>query len=205
MQEPWKEDVEKVIHDRAKTYLQKCRPNDYEHTVGAVRTGKKLCREEGGNLHVVVPSLYFHDAGRYVCPSSIDGMPENDLHMLEGTRIALSELQKMEYDLASTVKTAYIILIHDHPDKVFEWGDRDAIDVVEADRLYRYGIEDFNRFRKIHSELPVLEHLSWLRAGKEKWFRSQTAKKIANDILAEKERFLKENNLLHLKLGELPA
>lgn len=66
------------IEKRAKTYSQQGDPShDWNHIMRVLGNALHLARHEGGDLDVIIPAVYFHDAVNY---------PKNDPRAAQATR-----------------------------------------------------------------------------------------------------------------------
>ncbi|UCG95021.1 MAG: HD domain-containing protein [archaeon] len=183
--------TENEIRKRAFAYLKKGRKEDMKHTLRAVKYGKILWIYEGGNLDTICISLYFHDTGRYKLKDPKSIRPKDlTLHMEYGAKNVRKELEEIKYNGKKTEKIERIVSIHDWPDKVIEWGDIDAILTMESDRLDRYGKGAIPRFKECgKSPEYILNHVE---SGLDKWFITNTGKKIAKDLFEEMKEILEE-------------
>jgi hypothetical protein len=179
-------DLEKEIWEKCIPYLKNCRRDDVEHTERTVVYGRELMQHHNNaNPSIIIPSLIGHDTGysklfeKYETNHTMAELklilpfPEiQALHMQYGAEIIERVLNGTKYTdkfgVQKTQKAVKIVSIHDYPRKVFDWGDTDAIVVVEADRLDRY---DPKRMSKDSfpekSDSWILE---WLEKGLNEWF-----------------------------------
>jgi len=203
------EDIQQRLWSEFIPYLEKGRPGDVYHSRRAFRYGKRLCYLEGGDPCVVGTSLIGHDSG-YGFLLEQFGIDLSDLryyqrlHMGCGAYLMWKSLDKLtkESDEARTVFTEErkteifnVIASHDNPDDVFEWGNKNAIIVVEADRLDRYNVDRINDFRAISSSFATENPTAWLRQGLKEWFATNTGKSLANQLFKEFVEEMKEKSL----------
>ncbi|RLI03673.1 metal-dependent phosphohydrolase [Candidatus Bathyarchaeota archaeon] len=177
---------ENQIWEKAQQYLKKGRSTDLEHTKRAVDYGKYLLQYENGNPSIVIPCLYLHDIGWSMTEEfSPEGIPNIDLHMKYGSELAEKILKEINYPSEESKKIVFIISIHDNPEKVFALNDIDATLVVEADRLDRFGIPAIERYKKMRPDKPLSEVIKKNEKGLDKWFKTNTGKKLARRLFSE--------------------
>ena len=178
--------VHKEIWNLAKPYLN-TRRNDI-HTKVSVRMAFQLLECEGGDEDIVIPAIILHDVGWSKVPEDIQLQafgpkavkPElNRTHEIEGARIAAEILQQVNYDHHKTEQIIEIIEGHDSRTESLSLND---MIVKDADKLWRYtksGVEiDVERFNE-----TVEEGLLRLRSNINKWFFTQSARKLAEEEL----------------------
>lgn len=191
----WNQETEKIIQKKVNKYLKNARETDMGHIPRSVEYAKYLLSKEGGDESIVLPAVYLHDCGWSMVKFDVENTSYNNLHMIYGMGIARRVLKEIDYDTDKVNKIIRIIGIHDSPDKVFDWNDLDAILVVEADRLDRYGVEAFPRLKDNGPFNSISEELEWLKEGSKNWFRTQTARNKVNELLDEMYKYIEENKI----------
>lgn len=187
---------EKQLLKAAEPYLQSGRKGDLEHTLRAVDYGKYLLERESGDPAIVLPCLYLHDIGwsRVDYQDFVDATPaqkKNSVslrqHMQEGAQLAAGILEKLAYDSTRRDRIVAIIAMHDEPEAVTAMQDINAVLVMEADRLDRYGPESIRRYQAMFGEA----YAAWQEAkavrleGLDTWFRTETAKALSRKLAYE--------------------
>ena len=178
------------IWNLAKPYLN-TRRNDI-HTEISVDMAFKLMDSEGGDEEIVIPAIILHDVGWIKIPGNLQlnafgpnaKDPElNRTHEIEGVRIATEILRDVDYDQTKTEQILEIIGGHDSRTESLSLNDRI---VKDADKLWRYtksGVEiDVERFGE-----TLEEGLKRLRSNIDKWFFTQTARKLAEKEVHRRE------------------
>jgi HD superfamily phosphodiesterase len=194
---------EKQLRNMVKPLLEKGRGGDWEHTLRAVGYGRYLLNHEEGDETIVIPALYLHDIGW----SKVDfdklfhatsppekGNPILSLHMKHSAILARDILQTLEYDPTTSRTIVSIIAVHDDPEKAFSIQEPSTTLVVEADRLDRYGPESLKRFAAMfgpdyRERMRRREAIAYLREGLELWFRTNTAKALAEKLARDSDLF----------------
>jgi uncharacterized protein len=185
------EALEQSIRKRAKFYLSKGRPGDWEHTLRALKYGRILINGEGGDPFFVIPALYLHDIGW----SQIDYnewiiMPAQEqeksqaalLHQERGADLAEKILKDLDYDLRLTTKISDYIRVHDQPERILSLDCLQAILCFEADRLDRFGEGGKRRLHAIFNGFRSEERADFLRRGARRWFKTKTALSLLESL-----------------------
>ena len=172
------------IFERAKPFLE-TRQNEI-HTRVAFSFALKLLAAEGGDERVILPAVMLHDIGWKFVPEDLHlkafgpqdvDMNINRIHEVEGSRKAREILEKVGYEQDLIKEIAEIILGHDSRKDSLSLND--AI-VKDSDKLWRFSADAFaidpERFQ-IDPEV----HAKWLEQQIEKWFFTETAKKLARE------------------------
>ncbi len=170
------------IYKLARPYLQ-TRDNEM-HTRIAYSFALRLLDAEGGDPEVVLPAVMLHDVGWKTIPEDLQvkafgpgqkDMELNRRHEVEGARIARAILEQVGYDPKLTDEIVEIILGHDS--RLQPLSLNDSI-VKESDKLWRFSKEalevDPKRFG-ISQDV----HIVWLGLHIEKWFVTETGKRLA--------------------------
>lgn len=199
--------MDKKIEERlmgiVEPLLKNGRGGDWEHTLRTIKYARYLLQHEEGEEEIVIPTLYLHDIGWSQvnledflnAPTAQKvGTKSALLHMKYGADLAKGILKKLGFNHELNQRIISIIAIHDEPEKVFAMKDPSATLVVEADRLDRYGPGSLMRFSDMfgstylmdENRKEVIEHL---RKGFKVWFKTQTARALA-------EKMAREQNLL---------
>jgi HD superfamily phosphodiesterase len=185
------------LKEKARPYLQKGRPDDWEHTLRAVEYGKVLLREEEGDPEVVLSALVLHDVGwsRVDFNDFVKAPPEKKKetrslkeHMVQGAVLAREILEGVDFPKGKKELVLKIIAVHDLPEVIHSLPEPEAVLVMEADRLDRYGVESLGRYRKMFGEKYLEEGRSFLVEGSKSWFRTPTARRMVKEMLARDER-----------------
>ena len=183
--------------------LERGRGGDWEHTLRAVEYCRYLLNREEGDETIVIPALYLHDIGWskvnfaelfHASSHPERGNPILSLHMRHGATLARDILQTLEYDPAKSRAIVSIIAIHDDLERAFATEDPSAILVVEADRLDRYGPESLKRFAAMfgpgyREKIRRRGAIAYLTEGLELWFRTKTAKVLAEKLARDSGLF----------------
>jgi uncharacterized protein len=194
---------EERIKELIRPLLERGRGGDLEHTLRAVEYGRYLLQHERGEKEIVIPTLYLHDIGWSKVPlrdfvEAPAGQKKRtksvSLHMKHGALLAKDILEKLGWTNESSRRILSIIAIHDDREKVFQTNDSSAIMVFEADRLDRYGPESFHRFSAMFgpaflSDEHGKEALTYLRRGLKRWFKTPTAKTLAEKLARDQGLF----------------
>lgn len=187
----------------AKPLLRKGRGGDWEHTLRAIEYARYLLEHEEGDEEIVIPTLYLHDIGwsKVDLKDFVSATPAHktettsvSLHMIYGAELAEGILGELGFDPEQRYRITSIIAIHDEPEKVFAMGNPSATLVVEADYLDRYGPESHLRFSDMFGSMFLnrehkKEAIGYLRQGLDLWFRTQTARRLAEKLAREEGLF----------------
>jgi len=185
---------ENRLKEKARPYLQKGRPDDWDHTLRAVEYGKVLLREEKGDPEVVLSALVLHDIGwsRVDFNDFVKASPEKKKetrslkeHMVQGAVLAREILEGVDFPKGKKELVLKIIAVHDLPEVIHSLPDPEAVLVMEADRLDRFGEESLKRYRKMFGEDYLREGRRFLLEGSKTWFWTPTARRLVQEFLAE--------------------
>lgn len=162
------------------------------HTRISVRLALRLIAMEGGNPNVVVPAVILHDVGWKRVPEEIQlsafgpaaSAPEvNRVHELEGVKIARHLLNEVSADGPLIGEILAIIDGHDSRRRAISRSD--AL-VKDADKLWRFTEQGFSidigRFGETYEE-----GLSRLEDHLDGWFLTASGRKLAADLLRERQ------------------
>ncbi len=177
-------DIYLKIFNLAGPYLD-TRDNDI-HTRIAHSFALKLLEAEGGDEKVVIPAVLLHDLGWKMVPENLQlkafgpgkrDMEINRIHEVEGAKIAREILESVNYDADLVEEIVTIISEHDSRREPLSLND--AI-VKDSDKLWRFSEEalviDPKRFR-----VDPAVHADWLKHQIDRWFFTETAKKLARE------------------------
>jgi HD superfamily phosphodiesterase len=179
--------------EQAEPHLRKGRPDDWAHTLRAIRYGRALLQEEKGDPEIVITTLVLHDIGwsRVDYSDFIQAPPEKKKetrslkeHMAAGARLAREILDPTPFPADRKERVLRIIACHDDPEAVLALAEPEAVLVMEADRLDRFGKESLERYRKMFGENYLREGRSFLLEGAKIWFRTPTARRWVQEMLA---------------------
>ena len=174
------------IFELAKPYLN-IRRNDI-HTEIVYRFAVTLLTTEPGDAAVALPAVICHDVGWSRVPEELhlkafgpSADPElTHLHELEGVKLAQEILSAADYDPEKTTEILAIIAGHDT--RLTALSESDKI-VKDADKLWRFdelGLAiDAERF-----QIEITSHADWLEQQIERWFFTETGKKLARKEIA---------------------
>ena len=101
--------------------------------------------------------------------------------------MAAGILERLTCDSARCDRIVAIIAVHDEPEAVIAMQDLNAVLVMEADRLDRYGPESIRRYQAMFGEA----YAAWQEAkvlrleGLDAWFRTETAKTLSHKLARE--------------------
>ncbi|MBI5017616.1 MAG: HD domain-containing protein [Deltaproteobacteria bacterium] len=178
---------DREVFERARPYLR-TRHNE-AHTVISHGFALRLLAEETGDPDVVRPAILLHDVGWSRVPEdrqlSAFGPSPTDpeltrVHEREGAAMAAEILRTLGCPETLVGEVAEIVAGHDT--RLESLGPSDAL-VKDADKLFRLSGEGFpidcGRFG-----LDPDEHLRWLEERVDRWFFTETAKRIALEELA---------------------
>jgi len=181
-------DIDCRIAELAKPYLN-TRKNDI-HVEISYSFAVELLEYEPGDPEIVIPAILCHDVGwsevpevlhlKAFGPKDFDPALQN-IHEVEGVKLALGVLQQVEYDHQKTIEILKIIEGHDS--RLTAISDSDKI-VKDADKLWRFspvGVQiDAERFG-----VDITKHVKMLRGKIDQWLFTDTAKKLALEELAK--------------------
>jgi HD superfamily phosphodiesterase len=185
---------ERLLWEKARPYLLQGRPNDWDHTLRAIDHGKALLTEEKGDPEVVLTALVLHDIGwsRVAFDDFVQAPPEKKKetrslkeHMIQGAALAREILKPLELPQDKKELIIRIIAVHDLPEVIQAMPEPEANLVMEADRLDRFGEESLRRYRKMFGEHYLREGRRFLLEGSQSWFRTATARRMVQELLAE--------------------
>ena len=185
---------ESRLKEKARPYLQKGRPDDWDHTLRAIEYGKAVLKEEKGDPEVVVTALVLHDIGwsRVSFDDFVQAPPEKKKetrslkeHMVQGALLAREILKPFDFPKDKKELILKIIAVHDLPEVIQNLPEPEAVLVMEADRLDRFGEESLKRYRKMFGESYLKEGRRFLLEGSKTWFRTPTGKRMVQEILGQ--------------------
>jgi HD superfamily phosphodiesterase len=191
--------VETHLRQCVEPLLKRGRKGDWDHTLRALNFGRYLLQREAADEDIVIPALYLHDIGWsqidfsdfvQASPARKKDTASLALHMQHGAELADEILRKIGYDDSKRRLIFSIIAVHDEPDKVFAMKSLSASVVVEADRLDRFGPESLKRYQKMFGP-DYMFGTHWQEAktlrleGLKSWFRTPTAKTLAQKLARE--------------------
>jgi HD superfamily phosphodiesterase len=183
------------IYNLARPYLA-TRDNDI-HTKIAYQFAIKLLDAEGGDEFVILPAVILHDVGWKAVPEDLQpkafgpgsyDLELNRIHEVEGAAIAGRILEEAQYDPDLANEIVEIILGHDSRKESLSLND--AI-VKDADKLWRFSEEALRIDPRRFGITPEV-HAEWLKDQIDKWFFTETAKRMART-----EQNLRVNSLQH--------
>ena len=184
---------ESRLKEKARPYLLQGRPGDWEHTLRAIEYGKRLLIEEEGDPEVVITALVLHDIGwsRVSYDDFVQAPPEKKKethslkeHMVQGAVLAREILNPLDFPKAKKELVLKIIAVHDLPEVIQNLPEPEAVLVMEADRLDRFGEESLKRYRKMFGENYLQEVRRFLLEGSNTWFRTPTGKRMVQEVLS---------------------
>lgn len=187
--DPW----EKWLLEQTEPHLRQGRPDDWAHTLRAIQFGRALLKEEKGDPEIVSTTLVLHDIGwsRVDFTDFVQAPPEKKKetrslkeHMIQGARLARDILDPTPFPPAGKEHVLRIIACHDEPEAVWALDEPEAVLVMEADRLDRFGPESLGRYRKMFGEHYLQKGRSFLLEGAKTWFRTPTARRLLEELLA---------------------
>ncbi len=185
---------ESRLKEQARPYLQRGRPDDWDHTLRAIENGKALLKEEKGDPEVVLTALVLHDIGwsQVSFDDFVQAPPEKKKetrslkeHMVQGAVLAREILEPFDFPKDKKELVLKIIAVHDLPDVIETFPEPEAVLVMEADRLDRFGEESLKRYRKLFGENYLKEGRRFLLEGSKTWFRTPTGKRMVQEILGQ--------------------
>ena len=182
--------IYKRIWELAQPYLD-TRKND-THTAIATAFAFRLLEMEGGDEDIVIPAILLHDVGWKKVPEDVqlkafgphaDQPQWNQVHEVEGAQIAGEILSSIDYPKEKIQEIQEIIEAHDSRQEAVSQND---MLVKDADKLWRYTQAGFgingNRFH-----LTLEQNLERLRRNLDPWFLSESARKIARQMIQDRE------------------
>lgn len=200
--------IETRLKEKVKPILKKGRPGDYEHTMRVLEMGRSILKHEKGEEKIAIPAIYLHDIGysKVNFEDFVNDMPDLSkpaptprsfssqipkslvLHMKYGAEMAKEILEELDFKDEEIKRITKIISVHDNPSEIFSMEDDSALVLYEADHLDRLHPEGSNRlkqFRKHESADFINKQLKkrFSEAGPKKWFKTKTAKKMAEKML----------------------
>ena len=190
---------EKKIIGIIEPVYKKGRAGDWQHVLRVVKLCKHLLCHEKADEDIVLLSAYLHDIGwsatdfsdfNKATPKVKTKSLSFSLHMEQGAVIAGKILEDLDIDQNIINEIQSIIKVHDLPETVFKMDNINAILVVEADRLDRYGKTGLERFKTMFGsdklQGPYWEEAKKLRLdGLKDWFRTQTSISLAKKLSME--------------------
>lgn len=188
---------EQWLLKQARPHLRQGRPDDWAHTLRALDFGKALLLEESADPEIVITALALHDVGwsRVDYADFVQAPPEKKKetrslkeHMTQGARLAREMLEPTPFPPDKRERVLRIIACHDDPEAVLAFKEPEAVLVMEADRLDRFGPESLGRYRKMFGEKYLQEGRSFLLEGAKIWFHTPTARRMVREMLAQSGR-----------------
>jgi HD superfamily phosphodiesterase len=185
---------ESCLKERARPYLLQGRPDDWDHTLRAIEFGKALLKEEKGDPEVVITALVLHDIGwsRVPFDDFVHAPPEKKKetrslkeHMVQSAVLSREILEPFDFPKDKKELVLKIIAVHDLPEVIQDLPEPEAVLVMEADRLDRFGEKSLNRYRKMFGENYLREGRRFLLEGSKTWFRTPTARRLVQELLAK--------------------
>ena len=184
---------EDKIWELAKPYLKKgMKKNFVLHTEGVLNAIEMICREENGNLEVLIPAAILHDTGWAIVSAEYQKLSDKkklligeELHIEYGVKIAKDILKQLGYDLQISNKIIDIIRCH----KFTETNTIDKKIFIDADNLADIFKEQFYSDSRRYQVTP------WVNFNfrKKNKFFTQTAQEIFDRELAERKREIEKN------------
>jgi len=174
------------IFQLAKPYLN-IRRNDI-HTEIVYRFAVRLLESEPGDASIAIPAVICHDMGWSKVPEELHSKafgPTADLtlthlHEIEGVKLAREILLAVGYEPQKTAEILEIIEGHDTRWTALSPSDKI---VKDADKMYRFDqtglVIDAERFN-----IDKNVHVNWLEKQIERWFFTETGKKLAREEIA---------------------
>ncbi len=161
---------------------------------GPSNTARLLLKEEEGDPEVVIAALVLHDIGwsRVSFGDFVQAPPEKKKetrslqeHMVQSAVLAREILESFDFPEDKKDRILKIIAVHDLPDVIQNLPEPEAVLVMEADRLDRFGEDSLKRYRKMFGENYLREGRRFLLEGAKTWFRTPTAKRLVQESLAK--------------------
>jgi HD superfamily phosphodiesterase len=182
-----------AIYQRARPHLQ-TRHNE-AHTEVSYGFALRLLAEEEGDPAVVIPAILLHDVGWSKVPEDRQlaafgpNVQEPELtrvHEREGAAMAAGILREIGYPEVES--RAIVEIIAGHDTRLTALSPSDAV-VKDADKLFRLSALGFPidcaRFG-----LRPESHLAWLQERIDRWFFTETGRRLARDEIAARAREL---------------
>lgn len=187
------EEIYERIWELAKPLLNT--RHNQQHTEVAYRAALRLLESEEGDETIVIPAIILRDVGWIKVPEELQlsafgpkarNKELNRVHEVEGVKLAREILAKVNYD---PEKMDEILAIIDGQDSRREAISPSDKIVKDADKLCRFTHQgtslDCERY-----EMSFDEWYEFLKARIDRWFFTQTARKIAREELERrKEEF----------------
>jgi len=197
------EEFEQQLKSIVEPMLKRGRGGDWEHTLRTIVYARYLLEHEEGEEEIGIPTIYLHDIGwskvnfndfLNAPHAQKNGTKSVSLHMKYGADLAKGILKKLGFGREVSQRIVSIIAIHDEPEKVFAMKDPSATLVVEADRLDRYGPGSIIRFSDMFGSTFLMdehrkEEIVYLIYGLKIWFKTQTARTLAEKMAREQGLF----------------
>lgn len=181
------------VFERARPHLQ-TRSNEV-HTRIAYEFARRLLAEEEGDPRVVLPAILVHDVGWSRVPEErqLDAFGPNvkdpeltRVHEREGALMAAEILRSAGLPPSTVAEVSEIVAGHDT--RLEALSASDAL-VKDADKLFRLSKEGFSidcgRF-----EVDALQYLGWLGEQVDRWFFTETGRRLAWQEIAQRRREL---------------
>ena len=187
------EEIYERIWELAKPLLNT--RHNQQHTEVAYRAALRLLESEEGDETIVIPAIILRDVGWIKVPEELQlsafgpkarNKELNRVHEVEGVKLAREILAKVNYDPEKMDEILAIIDGHDSRREAISPSDKI---VKDADKLCRFTHQgtslDCERY-----EMSFDEWYEFLKARIDRWFFTQTARKIAREELERrKEEF----------------
>jgi len=199
--------LDREIFERARPHLQ-TRFNEV-HTVVSYAFARRLLETEEGDPKVALPAILLHDVGWSHVPEDqqLTAFGPNPtapdltrVHEREGAAMAAEILKELGCPEPLAAEVAEIVAGHDT--RLEALGASDAV-VKDADKLFRLSKEGFpidcGRFG-----LDPAQHLGWLEERVDRWFFTETGRRLARQEIADRRRALEGGARVRLKLAGLP-
>jgi len=167
--------------------------HNQQHTEIAYRAARRLLESEEGDEAIVIPAIILHDVGWIKVPEELQltafgpkakNKELNRVHEVEGVKLAREILEKVNYDPQKEEEILAIIDGHDSRREAISPSDKI---VKDADKLCRFTHQgtslDCERY-----EMSFDEWYEFLMARIDRWFFTQTARKIAREELERRKK-----------------
>jgi HD superfamily phosphodiesterase len=187
------EEIYKKIWELAKPFLDT--RHNQQHTEIAYRAALRLLESEEGDEAIVIPAIILHDVGWIKVPEELQltafgpkarNKKLNRVHEVEGVKLARGILEKVNYDPQKMDEILVIIDGHDSRREAISPSDKI---VKDADKLCRFTHQGTSLNCQRY-EMSFDEWYEFLMARIDRWFFTQTARKIAREELERrKEEF----------------
>jgi HD superfamily phosphodiesterase len=164
------------------------------HTRIAYSFALRLLEAEGGDPAVALPAIILHDTGWKSIPEELQvkafgpgkrDMTLNRVHEVEGAKRAREILEEIEYPSELVDRITEIILGHDSREEVLSL--EDSI-VKDSDRLWRFS-EEALELDPVRFGIDHAVHAHWLGKQIDRWFSTETAKRIAREEQKKRVEF----------------